>query len=68
VNQSRLRSLAISLGILLLMGVAVVVLLVSSYRAQRLAEQQIALWPVCRMNCGTVAVMRRRVKTSLTVL
>lgn len=42
VNQSRLRSLAISLGILLLMGVAVAVLLVSSYRAQRLAEQQIA--------------------------
>lgn len=42
VNQSRLRNLAISLGILLLMGVAVAVLLVSSYRAQHLAEQQIA--------------------------
>jgi two-component system phosphate regulon sensor histidine kinase PhoR len=58
VNQSRLRSLAISLGILLLMVCAVGVLLVSSYRAQHLAEQQIAF----------VAGVSHELRTPLAVL
>jgi two-component system, OmpR family, sensor histidine kinase SenX3 len=40
VSQARRRSLAISFGVLLLLGASIGLLLVSTRRAQRLAEQQ----------------------------
>jgi signal transduction histidine kinase len=41
VNRNRIRSLIISFGVLLLLGLSVVFLLVSANRAQRLARQQL---------------------------
>lgn len=58
VRQSRLRNLAISSGILVLMLVALAILLVSSHRSQRLAEQQIAF----------VAGVSHELRTPLAVL
>lgn len=58
VNQSRLRNLAISSGILILMAVALGVLLVSSHRMQQLANSQIAF----------VAGMSHELRTPIAVL
>ena len=58
VNQSRIRNLAISSGILVLMVVALGVLLVSSHRMQQLADRQISF----------VAGMSHELRTPLAVL
>ena len=58
VNQSRLRNLAISSGILILMAVALGILLVSSHRMQQLANSQIAF----------VAGMSHELRTPIAVL
>ncbi|MCC6398673.1 MAG: hypothetical protein IT282_16785 [Bacteroidetes bacterium] len=58
VRQTRLRNLAISSGILVLMLVALAILLVSSQRSLRLAEQQIAF----------VAGVSHELRTPLAVL
>lgn len=42
VGNARLRNLGISFGILLLLGISVLTMLVTTHRAQRLAGQQIA--------------------------
>ncbi|MBK7260141.1 MAG: HAMP domain-containing histidine kinase [Ignavibacteriae bacterium] len=58
VNQSRLRNLAVSSGILILMGIALGVLLVTSHRMQQLANSQIAF----------VAGMSHELRTPIAVL
>ena len=58
VNQSRLRNLAISSGILVLMAIALGVLLVTSHRMQQLADRQIAF----------VAGMSHELRTPIAVL
>ncbi len=58
VRQTRMRNLAISSGVLMLMLVALAILLVSSHRSQRLAEQQIAF----------VAGVSHELRTPLAVL
>lgn len=58
VNQSRIRNLAISSGILMLMAIALGVLLVTSHRMQQLANSQIAF----------VAGMSHELRTPIAVL
>lgn len=58
VNQSRLRNIAISSGILVLMAIALGVLLVTSHRMQQLADRQIAF----------VAGMSHELRTPIAVL
>ena len=58
VNNTRLRNLAVSFGILLLLGASMIFLLVSANRAQRLARQQLEF----------VASVSHELRTPLTVL
>jgi two-component system sensor histidine kinase SenX3 len=58
VNNNRLRSLGISFGVLLLLGVSVGFLLISANRAQRLAQQQLEF----------VAGISHELRTPLAVL
>jgi signal transduction histidine kinase len=58
VNNNRLRSLAISFGILLLLGTSMIFLLLSATRAQKLAHQQLEF----------VAGVSHELRTPLAVL
>lgn len=58
VNQSRVRNLAVSSGILVLMAISLGILLVSSHRMQQLANSQIAF----------VAGMSHELRTPIAVL
>jgi signal transduction histidine kinase len=58
VNNNRLRNLAISFGVLLLLGASIVFLLISVGRAQRLARQQLEF----------VAGVSHELRTPLSVL
>jgi signal transduction histidine kinase len=58
VNNNRLRNLGISFGVLILLGASIIVLLLSTHRARRLAQQQMEF----------VAGITHELRTPLAVL